>query len=139
MTIFALLGNVLNTAYTLFCFALGLWAGIQFVRGENLGGQFWGAMWTCSGLAVAGLVVWLARFLSGEDLRWVYVLYELFFIIVLPGTFALLRGRDDRVAAAIFCFVAIFAALSAISAADPSRHVISGQLPAPTITFTATP
>lgn len=119
------LAGILNTAYILFAFALGIWAGSIFIRGGSLGGQFWGAIWTCSGLAVGSLIVWLLRTLAGEQLRWVYLLYLLFFIIVLPGTFAIMRGRDDRVAAGIFAGVAIFAALSAISAADPSRGVIA--------------
>ncbi len=133
MNIFATLSSIINNAYILFCFFLGIWAGIQFLRNQGLGGQFWGAMWTCAALAVIGLLLWLIRSVRGEDLRSVYVLYELYFIIVLPGTFALLRGRDDRVAAGIFCFVAIFTALSAISAADPTRHVIA---PLPTATPT---
>lgn len=125
MTVFATLGTILNNAYILYSFGLGIWAGLQFLRNQQLGGQFWGAMWIGAGLAVAGLLVWLARTASGEDLRSVYPLYELYFVIVYPGTFALMRGRDDRVAAGIFCFVAIFTALSAISAADPTRHVIA--------------
>ena len=124
MTVFATLSAGLNTAYILFCFALGIWAGFVAVRGGTLGGQFWGAIWSCTILAGLGLLAWLARALSHESLRPVYVLYELYFIIVLPGTFALLKGRDDRSAAAIFAGVAIFSALSAISAADPSRGVI---------------
>src|SRR5579859_5239391 len=131
MTI-ATLGTIFNNAYILFCFALGIWAGAQAVRNEPLGGQFWGAMWTCTGLAAAGLLTWLVRTLSGEDLRPVYLLYELYFVIVFPGTFALLRGRDDRTAAAIFAFIAIFSALSALSAGDPSRHVVAPLLPGPT-------
>ena len=133
MTIFATLSSITNNAYILFCFALGIWAGIQFVRNQGLGGQFWGAMWTCAALAVVGLLLWLIRLVQGEDLRPVYLLYELYFIIVLPGTFALMRGRDDRVAAIVFCGIAIFTALSAISAADPTRHVIA---PLPTVTPT---
>jgi hypothetical protein len=115
----------INTAYILYCFALGIWAGVIALRNGHLGGQFWGAMWMCTILAVVGLVVWLIRTLTHEELRSVYVLYELYFIIALPGTFALMRGRDDRVAAAIFAGIAIFTALSAISAADPSRGVIA--------------
>jgi len=125
MTTFATLGSIFNNAYILFCFALGIWAGTEAVRNHSLGGQFWGAMWTCTGLAAVGLLIWLARVLSGEDLRPVYLLYELYFVVVLPGTFALLRGRDDRTAAAIFSFIAIFSALSALSAGDPSRHVVA--------------
>jgi len=129
MSVFSTLGTILNNAYILYSFGLGIWAGVQFVRSQNLGGQFWGAMWIAAGLAVVGLLVWLARTLSGEDLRPVYLLYELYFIIVYPGTFALIRGRDDRTAAAIFCGIAIFTALAAMSAADPSRHVVA-PLPA---------
>ncbi len=125
MSIFATLSGIVNNAYILFSFALGIWAAVVWVRGGNLGGQFWGAMWTCTGMAAFNLLLWLGRAASGEDLRWVYLLYELYFVIVLPGTFALLRGRDDRVAAGIFAAVTIFSALAAISAGDPSRHVIA--------------
>ncbi len=130
-----ILGAILNTAYILFNILLGLWAALNAARGQGLDGNFFGAMWLCTLIPVAGLVVWLLRSLAGENLRWVYVLYLAFFIVVLPGTFAILRGRDDRVAAAIFAGVAIFAALSAISAADPARMVIvtpHGGLPTPT-------
>ncbi|GAB4546410.1 MAG: hypothetical protein OHK0023_05990 [Anaerolineae bacterium] len=119
------LSVILYTAYILFCLILGLWAANSALRNKPLGGNYWGAIWTCTGLAVIMLVVWLLRSLSGENLRWVYLLYSIFFIVVLPGTFAILRGRDDRRAAAIFAGVAIFAALSAISASDPARGIVS--------------
>ena len=125
LNIFATLGTIINTAFVLYCFALGIWSGIIAIRGGTLGGQFWGAMWLSSVLGVLALLAWLGRAFTGESLRSVYLLYVLFFIIVLPGTFALLHGRDDRVAAAIFSGIAIFSALAAISAADPSRHVIA--------------
>ena len=127
----ATLSEIVNRAYVLFSFALGIWSGVQWIRGGGLGGQFWGAMWTCTALAVISLFLWLGRALSGEQLRSVYLLYELYFIVVLPGTFALLRGRDDRVAAGIFAAVTIFSALAAISAADPTRHVIAPLSPTP--------
>lgn len=135
------LGSILNTAYTLFALMLGLWAGANAIRGRGLDGSWFGAMWICTAIPVAGVVVWLLRSAAGENLRWVYILYLAFFIIVLPGTFAILRGRDDRLAATIFAGVAIFAALSAISAADPTRMVITtppGGLPVP-IPATPTP
>lgn len=134
------LAGILNTAYTLFCFILGFWAGSAYLRGKSLTGEYWGAVWVCAGLAVAGLVVWLLRTLSGEQLRWVYLLYSLYFIIVLPGTFAILRGRDDRVAAGIFAVVAIFSAFSSISASDPRRGVVVlPETPAPIQIIIPTP
>lgn len=132
MSIFAILASIFNTAYILFCFALGIWAGAVALRNGQLGGQFWGAMWTCTLMAVIGALLWLARTLAHEELRSVYLLYELYFIVVFPGTFALLRGRDDRSAAAIFAGIAIFTALSAFSAADPSRGVIAPHVLTPT-------
>ncbi len=128
------LSAILSNAYILFCLALGLWAGLNALRGDGLSGNFWGAMWSGTLLGVAGLLVWLLRTLAGEDLRWVYFLYSLFFVLVLPGTFSLLRGRDDRTAATIFAGVAIFAALAAISATDPSRGVIVLPILTPTPT-----
>ncbi|MCS6869941.1 MAG: hypothetical protein RML95_11690 [Anaerolineae bacterium] len=129
------LGLILSNAYTLFCLFLGLWAGSNALRGEGLSGNFWGAMWTATLLGIAGLIVWLLRTLANEPLRWVYFLYSLFFVLVMPGTFSLLRGRDDRTAAAVFAGVAIFAALASLSAADPSRGIIV----LPVLTPTATP
>jgi hypothetical protein len=128
MSFFATLGGILNNAYIMFCLALGIWAGVLAIRNRPISGEFWGAMWMCTILAGIGLLVWLGRAISGEQLRGVYFLYELFFIIVLPGTFALLRGRDDRTATIIFAGIAIFAALSAISAGDVSRHVVAPEV-----------
>lgn len=125
MNIFATLSGIFINAYILFCFVLGIWAGVIAIRKRNIGGDFWGAMWIGAGMAAIGLLFWLARTLAGEELRWVYLWYQLYFIIVLPGTFALLRGRDDPTAAWIFCGVAIFTALAAMSANDPTRHVIA--------------
>ncbi len=139
MQFFDILAGILNTAYTLFCFMLGFWAGVVYLRNGKLGGEYWGALWTCTLLAVAILAVWLLRTLAGEQLRWVYLLYCLFFIIALPGTFAIMRGRDDRFAAGIFAGVATFAALASISAADPRRGVVSPPLVTPTVVPAASP
>ncbi|CAG1013123.1 MAG: hypothetical protein IAE83_16405 [Anaerolinea sp.] len=118
------LSVILINAYILFSFALGAWAGVIAFRGERLSGSYFGAAFTCTGLAVICLIAWLLRTTAGEQLRWVYGLYIAYFIVVYPGTFALLRGRDDRLAAWIFAGVAIFTAFSAISASDPGRGVI---------------
>ena len=36
MSVFATLGTILNNAYILYSFGLGIWAGVQFVRNQNL-------------------------------------------------------------------------------------------------------
>jgi hypothetical protein len=114
------LATVTLTAYILFGFILGVWAAYLGLTGRGLSGQFWGAMWMCTLLAVAELVLFLLRWALGApfDRPIINILYGAYFIVALPGTFAILRGRDDRVAALIFAGVAIFSALAAISYLD---------------------
>ncbi len=109
------LHTILTNAYTLFCIAVGLWALLVAVRGETLNGQFWGALAVNTLLAVAVLAVTLLLQIGGvaPSRGWLYYLYDLFFIIAQPGTYTLLRGRDDRTAAGIFAAVTLFAALTA--------------------------
>jgi hypothetical protein len=123
MNLLNTLAPVITNAYILFCFALGIWAGFIAFRGQKLGGDFWGALWICTGLAVVGLLVFVLQLLSGQHFERpvINLLYGAYFIIALPGTFAILRGRDDRMAALIFAGVAIFSALSAISYVDAAR------------------
>jgi hypothetical protein len=113
---------IFSNAYVLYCMAMGMWAALLWLRDQPLSGNFWGAMWLASALAVFSFVVGILRAAGGAQFRTVYWLYEVFFILVLPGTFALLRGRDDRGAAAIFAGVAFFSAFAAISTAQ--RNVI---------------
>lgn len=106
---------ILNNAYILFSFALGAWCIIKLLRGQTtLDGNFWGAVVLCTGLAAAGLLLAVVLALTGVNARrWAYYLYAVFFVIVLPGTFSLLRGRDDRLAVIIFGIVTFFAGASA--------------------------
>ncbi len=102
---------ILNNAYILFSLALGFWSAFQGARRKPLGGQFWGALATNTILAAVNLLLALIMAAMGiQARRGVYYLYAVYFVIVLPGTFALLRGRDDRVAAFIYGIVAFFSA-----------------------------
>ncbi len=102
---------ILNNAYILFSFVLGFWSALQAARRQPLGGQFWGALVTNTILAAAILLLSLVMALVGiEARRWVYYLYAIYFVIVLPGTFSLLHGRDDRTAALVYGIVAFFSA-----------------------------
>ena len=113
----------LNNAYILFSFILGAYAVMQAMRG-GISGNFWGAMWTNTGLA--GIIFLIAMIMTlqglrpygyvpdGREIRWVYYLYDIYFVISLPGLFTLLRGSDNPRAAIWFSGVAIFNALSMI-------------------------
>ncbi len=102
---------VLNNAYILFSILLGVWSAVQAGRNRPLGGQFWGALAANTLLAALTLGVAVIAALTGiQPKRGVYFLYAIYFVIVLPGTFALLRGRDDRTAALIYGIVTFFSA-----------------------------
>ena len=124
LTALVALHTILNTAYTLFCFILGFWALIVTVRNQPIPGGFWGALVTNEGLAIAILIMTLLLQAGGlpPARGWLYYLYLLFFVIVLPGTFALLRGRDDRTAAAIYTGIILFTALTALTRSELLTH-----------------
>ncbi len=106
--------TIMNNAYILFSFVLGAWCIVMLIRNQNLDGSFWGAA-AANTILAAGILLWsVIMALAGvEAQRWVYYLYGVYFVIVLPGTFALLRGRDDRVAVTVFGIVTIFSGAAA--------------------------
>jgi hypothetical protein len=117
----------LSNAYILFCIFLGVYAVSLAGRGLPLSGNFWGAIWVNSGLVTAVLFVALIMtaqglrpygVLPGEGrrIRWVYYLYMIYFVISLPGLFAILRGNDSRWAGLWFGAVAFFNAAAAYRA-----------------------
>jgi uncharacterized membrane protein YhaH (DUF805 family) len=112
--------TILNNAYTMFCFILGFWALITTIRNQPIPGGFWGALVINGALPVIILILTILLQLGGlpPARGWVYYLYLIFFVIVLPGTFALLRGRDDRGAAGIYAAIILFTALAALTRSD---------------------
>lgn len=123
--------HILNNAYILFSFILGIYAAVIAGRNVPISGDFWGAMWMNTALAAAILAVALIMTLqglrpygfapdgSGELVeRDVYYLYAIYFIISLPGVFAIMRGSDGRNAALFFAAVALFNAAAAYRALE---------------------
>lgn len=124
----------LFNAYTIFSVLLGVYALSIVIRNVPISGDFWGAMWTNTGLAAAILAVGLILTLQGrrpfgtdpeggEELiyRSVYYLYMIYFIISLPGVFAIIRGNDNSRAAIFFAGVALF---NAAAAWDAGQRVV---------------
>lgn len=109
----------LNNAYILFSGFLGIYAAWLAGRGRPLSGNFWGAMWTNTGLAGAVLAVALVMYVMGiEANRGVYYLYALYFVISLPGLLSLLEDSDTRRAALLFAVVALFNSAAAYRAGE---------------------
>jgi hypothetical protein len=108
-----------NNAYIIFSFLLGIYAAFLGANGRTLSGNFWGAMWTNTVLAAVVLLVAIVLLIMGvQAKRSVYYLYGLYFVISLPGLFAIQSGNDNRRAAFFFAVVAVFNSAAAYRAGD---------------------
>lgn len=116
MNLNSLHGILFNT-YILYVVVLGVWSAVTAARAESISGNFWGAVATSAVLAGAVTLVGLAMTLQGlrPERIVVYYLYMAFLIVIMPGLFTMLRGRDDRSAAIAFSILAFFNAATALS------------------------
>ncbi|KAB2906368.1 MAG: hypothetical protein KJ064_23915 [Anaerolineae bacterium] len=120
--------EILNNAYVLFCALVGIYAVYLGVQNIPLSGNFWGVVGMNTALAAAVLLAAVILTLqgktphgpdpdgTGEMERSVYYLYAIYFVISLPGLFAIMRGNDNRTAAIFFAGVAFFNSAAAYRA-----------------------
>jgi hypothetical protein len=90
--------------------------------GENslVSGNFWGAVVIYILLNAVILVLGIVLRISGytiasEGRIAIYFLYMAFLIVIMPGLYSMLRGRDDRRAAMYFSVLAFFNAAVSFS------------------------
>jgi len=111
------LHNILFNAHILYSLALGIWAAVMAIREEPISGNFWGAVATIS--ILAGIVTAVGVIMTLQGLRperiVTYYLYMSWLVIIMPGLFTLLRGRDDRSAAIAFAILSFFNAATSFS------------------------
>jgi len=113
---------VLFNAQILFSLALGVWAAVLAGRNESISGNYWGAVATFTGLVAVTFLVGIV--LTAQGLRprdgrlTLYFLYMGFLLVIMPGLFSMLRGRDDRSAGVAFAVLAWFNAGVSISMVD---------------------
>lgn len=104
--------TILFNAIILFSLMLAIWAAVLAGRGESLSGNYWGAVATFVILVALTTGVGLLLALQGLRPRdgrvWLYFLYMLFLLVIMPGLFSLLSGRDDRTAGFAFAVLAFF-------------------------------
>ncbi len=112
--------NILFNAHILYSIALGVWSLAMALRGRSISGNFWGAIATITVLASMILLVGIIMTLSGlRPTRIItYYLYMAWLVIILPGIFTLLSGRDDKTAALIFSVLCFFNAATSFSMID---------------------
>src|SRR5688500_6221435 len=102
--------GILFNAHIIYSLALAVWVAVTAARGGSISGNFWGAVATSAILAGSVLligVVMMAQGLSVERTT-IYFLYMLWLIVIMPGLFTILRGRDDRDAAIAFSLLCMF-------------------------------
>ena len=118
------LHSILFNAHILYSVALGIWSAIMAYRSEPISGNFWGAVVTIS--IFAGVITLIGVIMTVQGLRperiVTYYLYMSWLVIIMPGLFALLRGRDDRNAAIAFSILSFFNAATSLSMLQ--RHVV---------------
>lgn len=111
------LHSILFNMHILYSVALGFWAAYMAAQNHSISGSFWGAVVISAGLA--GVVTLIGVVMTAQGLRpqriILYYLYMAFLIIIMPGLFSLLRGRDDRSAAIAFSILAFFNATTSFS------------------------
>ena len=109
--------GILFNAYILFTLALGVWSAVMAARRQSISGNFWGAVATGAILAAVILLAGIIMYAQGLRVErpTIYFLYMTWLVIIMPGLFSMLRGRDDSSAALAFSILAVFNFFVAIS------------------------
>ncbi len=109
--------TILFNAHILYSLALGIWGAVMAARDEPISGNYWGAVATGTILAIVVLLIGIFMTLQGlRPPRIVtYYLYMSWLVIIMPGLYSILRGRDDRSAAIAFSILSFFNAATSTS------------------------
>jgi hypothetical protein len=112
MQILADVHGIFFNAILMFSGVMGGWATVMAARRESISGGFWGAIAMLTGLsgvtALIGIVLTLQGFTPAAQRVGTYFIYMAWLVIIMPGMFTQLRGRDDWSAALAFAMLAIF-------------------------------
>ena len=105
--------NILFSMQTLYSLIIGFYAAWLGAREKPLSGNFFGTIAVYALLNFLILMIGMLLLTSGYTIEAsgrivIYVLYMVFLIVILPGIFSIMSGRDDRSAAFIFGASAIF-------------------------------
>ena len=105
--------NILFLMQTLYSLGLGIYAGFLTAREQALSGNFWGSIGVYVILNLVVLIVGIILNIMGFTIEssgrtFIYYLYMLFLIVIMPGLYSMLRGRTDRGAGMMFTALALF-------------------------------
>ena len=109
--------TILFNMHIFYSLILGIWGAVMAVRNQSISGNYWGAVAT--GTILAGAILLLGILMTLMGLRTsrivTYYLYMIWLVIVMPGLYSILRGRDDRSAAIAFSLLSFFNTATSIS------------------------
>ncbi len=111
------LHSILFNMQILYSVGLGVYAAYLAAQNKGLSGNYWGAVGVYAVLAATILIIGILMSFQGMRIERpnIYFLYMVFLVVIMPGLFSLLRGRDDRSAAIAFAILALFNASVSIS------------------------
>ncbi len=109
--------GILFNMHILHSLILGIWGAAMAFRNQSISGNYWGAVAT--GTILAGVIALLGILMTAQGLRTArtltYFIYMSWLVIIMPGLYSLLRGRDDRSAAVAFSILSFFNAATSLS------------------------
>jgi hypothetical protein len=122
MQVLADVHGIFFNAILMFSGILGVWATVMSARRQGISGNFWGALAILTGLSVitllAGIILTLQGFAPVSGRLQTYFIYMAWLVIIIPGMFTQLRGRDDWSAALAFAMLSIFNLFVGLSMLD---------------------
>ena len=108
---------ILFNMHIFYSLILGIWSALMAARNQSISGNFWGAVATSA--ILAGVVAAVGIVMTLQGLRvartTVYFIYMSWLVIIMPGLYMMLRGRDDRSAAIAFSLLSFFNAATSTS------------------------
>lgn len=111
------LHNILFNMHILYSGILGVWGAVMAARSQSISGNYWGAVATST--ILAGVIALLGIIMAAQGLRTArtitYFIYMSWLVVIMPGLYSLLRGRDDRSAALAFSILSFFNAFTSLS------------------------
>jgi hypothetical protein len=109
--------TIVFNMHILFSLILGVWGGILALRNQPISGNYWGAVATSTIVALVVLLLGVVMTAAGLRPQRIitYYLYMLWLVIIMPGLYSLLRGRDDRSAAVAYSLLCLFNAATSTS------------------------
>ena len=107
----------------LFFGALALWGFVNYLRRQSVSGSYLGALAIGELLMLAQALIGVALWIAGREAyrQAIHVLYGIVAVIMLPGTFAYVRGLYSRWEQLIYAAVCLFLCGIALRALETGR------------------